>query len=118
MLESLGIQNLGLLLQNLSLFISSIAMAEAFDKLNIKGVLTLQRGIGRVQKNILELSKEIGNKGSSGVIINLGKKVFNFHHSRFGFLLMVLSVILANISLLFFSLGLVIHHVVREKKLF
>lgn len=118
MFELLGAQNFGMLLQNISLFASSIALAELYDRLNIKTMFTLQRGADRIRKNVLGASKKMVKKGSSGFVLNFGKRVLNLHHSRVGFALMFASAVFSNFSLLVFSVGLVLHHAMREKKIF
>ena len=118
MFELLGAVNLGFIANSISAFVSSIVLAEIYDRLNVKTVLTFQRGVSRIRKNIIRVTKKMSKKGSSGVILNLGKRVFHLHHSRAGLALLGAAVIFSNIYILFFSLGLVIHHIIREKKLF
>ena len=118
MFESFGVLNFWALLKNISVFASSIILAELYDRFNIKTVLTFQKGVTRIRKNIVAVSKKMKRKGSSGVILNLGKRIYHLHHSRVGIALIGAAVLFSNISLLVFSLGLVLHHAIRERKLF
>lgn len=97
--------------------ISSFLFAELCYKSKLKIFFTLQ-SFKNAKLNVLKTAKEIGKKGSSGIILCFGNKTFNFHHSRFGWILVAISVALANIWLLAVSLGLIIHHIIRERKLF
>ena len=107
-----------LLVQNIGLILSSLALAEIFDRSKIKAVITLQRNIQKTKNNLLKVTENMGQKGASGVIFNFGSRILNFHHSRFGWFLTALSVAFANLSLFFFSVGLILHHALKEKKIF
>ena len=95
----------------------SFIIAEICHKSKLKIFFTLQNLDG-AKNNIIKTAGKIGKKGSSGIILSFGNRTFNFHHSRFGWILAGISVISANISLLSVSLGLIIHHIIREKKIF
>lgn len=97
--------------------ISSFLFAEICYKSKIKLFFTLQ-SLKNAKVNIIKTAEKIGKKGSSGIILTFGNRTFNFHHSRFGLVLACISLIFANLSLLSVSLGLIIHHLIREKKLF
>ncbi len=83
----------------------------------LKIVLSLQ-SIENAKKNILKVANKITKKDSSSLIINIGKRTINLHHSRFGWVLAGISVAISNLSLLAISAGLILHHWIREKKIF
>jgi len=106
-----------MLLEFVALSSLSFLTAEIFYKSKLKILFTLQN-LENAKLNIMKTANKIGKKGSSGIVLSLGNKTFNLHHSRFGLILAGISVALANLSLLSVSLGLIIHHIIREKKLF
>lgn len=105
-------------IQSIALFSSGFIFAELLHRSKIRAFFTFQKGIVHTKKNILTISKVIGKKGTSSLILCFGNKIFNFHHSRFGWLLAAISVAIANLWLFVISSGLIIHHIIREKKIF
>ncbi|MCS7105856.1 MAG: hypothetical protein NZ942_00870 [Candidatus Aenigmarchaeota archaeon] len=100
-----------------TLSISSFLIAELFYRSKIKVCLTLQN-LNNAKKNLIKIAEKINKKGSSGVIVSIGNKTFHFHHSRLGWILAAISMGITNLYLFSVSLGLILHHLIREKKLF
>jgi|YelNatPaOPRAMG01_1025707.scaffolds.fasta_scaffold37745_3 hypothetical protein len=100
-----------------TLSLSSFLAAEIFYRSKIKICLTLQN-LENAKKNLIKIAQKVNKKGSSGVILSIGNKVFNFHHSRLGWILAGISMAIANLSLFSVSFGLILHHLIRERKLF
>lgn len=104
--------------QGLSLISFTFFLSEILYRMKIKMIFTFQKNLKDAKVNLLKMSKNIGRKGNSAFVINLGNKMFNFHHSRLGWILAGMSVLLTNINLLWLSIGLISHHIIREKKFF
>lgn len=100
-----------------TLSLSSFLVAEIFYRSKIKICLTLQN-LENAKRNLIKIAEKVNKKGNSGVLLSVGNKTFNFHHSRLGWILAAISMVIANLSLFSVSLGLILHHLVREKKLF
>lgn len=106
-----------MVVQYLALALSSFLIGEALAKLKIK-VLFVFQGLESAKMNLRKLSNKVSKKSSSNLIFGFGKRIFNLHHSKFGWVLAGIALIFANLSLLSFSSGFIIHHLIREKSLF
>ncbi|MDI6798660.1 MAG: hypothetical protein QMD12_01520 [Candidatus Aenigmarchaeota archaeon] len=102
------------------LSLSSFLLAEIIfnSRLSKLKIFLSFQNIKNASINIKRVADKIGKRETSGIVINFGNKTFNLHHSIFGWILAGTSVALANLSLLSVSLGLIIHHIIREKKIF
>lgn len=83
----------------------------------LKIILSLQN-LENAKKNILKIADKVTKKSSSSLVINIGKRTINLHHSRLGWILVGISILISNLSLLAVSAGLILHHLIREKKIF
>ncbi|MEM7818697.1 MAG: hypothetical protein QW403_00935 [Candidatus Aenigmatarchaeota archaeon] len=100
-----------------TLSLSSFLVAEIFYRSKIKIFLTFQ-SLENARKNLMKIAERINKKGSSGVVVSIGNKTFHFHHSRLGWILAAISMGITNLYLFSVSFGLILHHLIREKKLF
>lgn len=96
---------------------SGFLVAEIFYRKNARVLLTFQN-LKNVKNNLIKISKKINQKKSSAIVISLGKRTINLHHSRLGWVLAGISVIVSSISLLSVSLGIIFHHMIKERKIF
>lgn len=103
--------------QQAFLAFSGFIIAEIFSRPKYKILISLQ-GLKNVRTNFAKISKKITRKKSSYLVLNLGKKTLDMHHSRIGWLLAGISVIASSVSLLSVSAGIILHHWIRERKLF
>jgi hypothetical protein len=101
----------------IALAVSSFIIGELMEKSKLRIMLVFDN-LNTAKKNLRALSTKAVKKGSSGLIFQFGKKVFNTHHSKFGWLLAGIGVALASIPLVCFSSGFIVHHIIREKSLF
>ena len=101
----------------LALAISSFLIGEILSKLKIKALLVFQ-SLKNTRANLTKLATKVSKKGSSYLVFGVGKRVFNMHHSKFGWMLAGVALIFSNLALLSFSFGFIIHHLVREKSIF
>lgn len=106
-----------MVVQYFALALSSFLIGEILAKLKLRVLLAFQ-GLETAKMNLRKLANKISKKSNSGIIFSFGKRFFNMHHSRFGWALAGVAVVLANLSLLSFSSGFIIHHLIREKSLF
>lgn len=82
------------------------------------GVLVSFQNLKNIKTNLTKISDKISKKEHRFFALNFGKKTFDLHHSRIGWFLAGISVIISNLSLLSFSLGIICHHLIKEKKIF
>ena len=106
-----------MLYQYVALSLTSFFIAEILQRLRIRVFLTFQN-LRNAKQNIRKIASKIARKESSAIVIAIGKRTINLHHSKFGWLLAGISVITTNLSLLAVSIGLVVHHWIRERKIF
>jgi hypothetical protein len=92
-------------------------IAEMVSRAKFKILISFQ-SLKNIRTNLEKISNKITRKKSSYFVLNLGKKTFDVHHSRIGWFLAVISLIASSLSLLSFSLGIIFHHLIKEKKLF
>lgn len=91
---------------------SGFLIAEIFSKPKFRLLVTFQ-GLKNIRTNLEKISKKIAKRKSA-----YWEKTFHLHHSRLGWFLAGISVIISNLSLLSFSLGVIFHHLVKERKIF
>lgn len=96
------------------LFSLSMLVAELYNRLHFRAVLSIQRDLSRTRKNLVALADKLQKTHSQSVLC-VGKNMFNLHHWRFGLFLIALSTFFVNVHLFFVSLGLIVHHILRKK---
>ncbi|OGI15576.1 hypothetical protein A3K63_01505 [Candidatus Micrarchaeota archaeon RBG_16_49_10] len=101
----------------IALAVSSFIIGELLQKSKLRVMLVFDN-LKTAKRNLRDLSGKVVKKGSSGLIFGFGKKVFNTHHSKFGWMLAGIGILSANVALLSLSAGFIIHHLVREKSIF
>jgi hypothetical protein len=103
--------------QQAFLAFSGFLIAELVSRLKFRILISLQ-DLKNIKTNFKKISNKITRKKSSYLVLNLGKKTFDLHHSRLGWALAGISLIVSSLSLLSVSLGIIFHHLIKEKKLF
>lgn len=103
--------------QQAFLAFSGFLIAEIISRLKFKILISFQ-DLRNIKTNFKKISKKITKKTSSYLVLNLGKKTFDLHHSRLGWILAGISMIVSNLSLFSVSLGIIIHHWIKERKIF
>jgi len=96
---------------------SGFFIAEIVSRGKFKILISFQ-GLKNIKNNLEKISSKITRKKSSYFVLSFGKKTFNLHHSRLGWILAAISVIISSISLLSVSLGIISHHLIKERKIF
>jgi hypothetical protein len=101
----------------IALAISSFIIGELMEKSKLRVMLVFDN-LKTAKENLRDMSDKVVKKGSSGVIFGFGKRVFNTHHSKLGWLLAGVGLAFASVPLISFSSGFIIHHLIREKSIF
>jgi hypothetical protein len=103
--------------QQTFLAFSGFLIAELVSRPKFRILISLQ-GFKNIRTNFKKISNKIARKKSSYLVLNLGKRTIDLHHSKLGWLLAGISVIITNLSLLSVSTGIILHHWIKERKVF
>jgi hypothetical protein len=92
---------------------AGFVVAELLSRIKLKTLIVFQRS-----EKVKEINSILAKISTRGVTISFGKKKVDLHHCRLGWGLVGLSILITNLTLLATSLGIILHHLVRERKLF